>query len=630
MVKNNLSINLTEDVVFLRGSATGEDSRGRRVAPRDDLPPAMLRGVVTLTLAKSSRIKRIDVTLEGKARTEWPEGIGARRTEIHEEHTIFEISTTLFSHDLPVPQPDRSSSVAPTVRSSSVAAEPYGDPTVDWSEMSSALSRAIRPSSSRSSSRYEPTSAAHVEEERGRARLNLNHVRGPSPAYTRTPSVYVPMRSSSPINESSRSPSRSRGRAAGFKALTGALGVSNHSEDDEPGSRSGSRSGSRMAFEKDEERHWKEFRKGEYNYPISFTIPPSTPPTIHADFGSVIYRLRATVYRSGALTTNMYDEKEVRMVACPGEDDTDESENVIVERQWEDQLRYLVALSGKSFPIGGSIPLSLRLMPFEKMKIYRISVMLEEKIDYFAHDKKVARHEAVRRHQLLALKHLNAHKAPVPLLPIDDKASDALQTSPLASMVVAAGETGTDEDDALSSLLNPTGPWLMDQMLQVPDTHSKLHFTTKHAQTNMTVAHCLKVVFRVERGDDKAIDSKGKRKQFDIIIETPITILDSRCNIQYTSLPKYDTRVVSPPSYDDPNYDSNPESNPHGIVTRTRDVPSRSQSRAPSRSQSRAPSRSSSRDFRSEPSSRSDSSSRMSVPGSRTGSPLPSLSRGRF
>lgn len=141
----------------------------------------------------------------------------------------------------------------------------------------------------------------------------------------------------------SRSASRSRGRNAGLKVLNTAAG--GLFADDVEGEAAA-----------DEEGHsWKEFRKGTYHYPISFTIPSTTPPTIHADFGHVVYKLKAVVYRSGALTTNLYEEKEVRMVACPGEDDTEESENVIVERQWEDQLRYLVALSGKSFPIGGNM-----------------------------------------------------------------------------------------------------------------------------------------------------------------------------------------------------------------------------------------------------------------------------------
>ena len=42
-------------------------------------------------------------------------------------------------------------------------------------------------------------------------------------------------------------------------------------------------------------------------------------------------------------------------------------------------LRYLITLSGKSFPIGGTIPLNLALMPIGKMSIYRLSVILEEK-----------------------------------------------------------------------------------------------------------------------------------------------------------------------------------------------------------------------------------------------------------
>lgn len=83
---------------------------------------------------------------------------------------------------------------------------------------------------------------------------------------------------------------------------------------------------------------------GTYNYPISFSIPASCPPTIHADFGSVVYRLKATVVRVGALSPNFVEEQEVALIASPGEDDLEETENVIVERQWEDQLRYVVVV----------------------------------------------------------------------------------------------------------------------------------------------------------------------------------------------------------------------------------------------------------------------------------------------
>lgn len=40
----------------------------------DEPPPVMLRGLLTLTLSKPSRIREINVRLKGIARTEWPEG----------------------------------------------------------------------------------------------------------------------------------------------------------------------------------------------------------------------------------------------------------------------------------------------------------------------------------------------------------------------------------------------------------------------------------------------------------------------------------------------------------------------------------------------------------------------------
>ena len=162
-------------------------------------------------------------------------------------------------------------------------------------------------------------------------------------------------RTASPVGrrDGERSPSRNRGRHKGMKVLTGALGV-----------------GDSHADEDGEHLHnWKEFKKGEsgviwvepelmtgvYNYPISFPIPVDSPPSVHAEFGSVVYRLKASVVRVGALTSNLVEDVEVTMIATPQEDDLEESENVIVERQWEEQMRYQIALHGKAFPIGGTM-----------------------------------------------------------------------------------------------------------------------------------------------------------------------------------------------------------------------------------------------------------------------------------
>lgn len=46
----------------------------RNQAALDEPAPALLRGLLTVTLSKPSRIKDISVRLKGVARTDWPEG----------------------------------------------------------------------------------------------------------------------------------------------------------------------------------------------------------------------------------------------------------------------------------------------------------------------------------------------------------------------------------------------------------------------------------------------------------------------------------------------------------------------------------------------------------------------------
>ncbi|WVR08168.1 hypothetical protein IAU60_005214 [Kwoniella sp. DSM 27419] len=330
-----------------------------------------------------------------------------------------------------------------------------------------------------------------------------------------------------------RSRSRARGRHKGMKVLTDKLGIGEHEES-----------------QGDDVHNWKEFRKGTYNYPISFPIPVTAPPTIHAEFGSVTYRLKATVVRVGALTSNLTEDMEITMIAQPQEDDMEESENVIVERQWEEQMRYQITLGGKAFPISGTIPISIRLMPLLKCKIHRITVALEEKTDYFAQERKVARHETPKRFVLLFIKQPDQKERIEPLLPIISDDPNAAEQSPVAEMArqaVLNNPLSTDlfdlerdpNDSMYASLMEPTGPWHLEKDLHVPDCASKIKFTSKHEQTNIAIGHFLKVTIRVERGDDVALDTKGRRKQFDIIIETPIKILDCRVNPQWNSLPTY-------------------------------------------------------------------------------------------
>lgn len=73
------------------------------------------------------------------------------------------------------------------------------------------------------------------------------------------------------------------------------------------------------------------------------------------------------------------------------------------------------------------------------------------------------------------------------------------------------------------------GPWSFERSVLLPRSCASLHFSNKNKRSNIVVQHTLKVVFRVTRGDDVAMDAKtGKRKMFDIVIQTPVTILSVR------------------------------------------------------------------------------------------------------
>jgi hypothetical protein len=69
--------------------------------------------------------------------------------------------------------------------------------------------------------------------------------------------------------------------------------------------------------------------------------------------------------------------RDVILITGPGEDNTEDHDNVVIERHWESQMQYLISILGRAFYIGGTMPIQIVLMPLAKVKIHRISVLLE-------------------------------------------------------------------------------------------------------------------------------------------------------------------------------------------------------------------------------------------------------------
>lgn len=192
----------------------------------------------------------------------------------------------------------------------------------------------------------------------------------------------------------------------------------------------------------------------------------------------------------------MSTHQDIRLIRCLTEQSLELTEPIVIDRNWEDQLHYTVAITGKSYPIGSKLPISFKLQPLDKIHLHRIYVTLEERTDYFAHGKRVARHEGTRKFPLLR-----------------------------------EGQEGT-----VLAQNQEIGPWEYDFALQIPDCKQKVHFGT--TWENIRVYHWLKVVLRLSKlvrdGNDPP-----KRKQFDIIIESPIQLLSCHCSQDYLALPKY-------------------------------------------------------------------------------------------
>jgi hypothetical protein len=67
--KNSLSIRFAESVIFLR------QGNGRHSDVNDEQGrSSILRGLLMLNVVKPTRISSIEVQLEGKTRSTWPEG----------------------------------------------------------------------------------------------------------------------------------------------------------------------------------------------------------------------------------------------------------------------------------------------------------------------------------------------------------------------------------------------------------------------------------------------------------------------------------------------------------------------------------------------------------------------------
>ncbi|KAL9059993.1 MAG: hypothetical protein Q9162_000843 [Coniocarpon cinnabarinum] len=306
------------------------------------------------------------------------------------------------------------------------------------------------------------------------------------------------------------------------------------------------------SFEKDEkkpgssvaQKGYRTFHPGDYVYNFELPIDSRLPESIDAELGFVKYELEAFVERAGAFRANMMGSKEVVLIRAPAEGSLEQVEPIAISRNWEDQLHYDIVISGKSFPLGSKVPIAFKLTPLAKVQCHRIKVFITENTEYFCSGKRVHRMEPTRKVLLF------------------EKRSDGPSVSrfPGSSMkILSGGGIPYDQRDAAkggqevipvdtSNLLgrlegdSNIGPTEMEFNVQLPgcqdsvdkEQPSRLNFDTTY--TNIQVHHWIKIVMRLSKPDDV---EPGKRRHFEISIDSPFHILSCRASQANTALPAY-------------------------------------------------------------------------------------------
>ncbi|CAG9941508.1 unnamed protein product [Clonostachys rosea f. rosea IK726] len=307
---------------------------------------------------------------------------------------------------------------------------------------------------------------------------------------------------------------------------------------------------------------FKIFHPGTYDYSFELPIDHNQLETINLQYGSVRWELHATIDRAGAFKPNLHGMKEVSIIRVPDQMSLEMTEPISISRQWEDQLHYDIIISGKSFPIGGRIPIAFKLTPLAKVQVHKLKVYLTESIEYWTNDRRVTRKDPGRKVLLLeksAGKPLAENWASSDIRAtrggeLSPEQRAAAREQATRRRIQEASRRGVAPEplpqpaenllgDLDLGLENLWGSTEIEANVQIPTCqmmarNRELRLNADCSWKNVNVYHWIKVVMRISRLDPE--DPTGtKRRHFEISIDSPFTVLNCRATQANTNLPAY-------------------------------------------------------------------------------------------
>ena len=190
------------------------------------------------------------------------------------------------------------------------------------------------------------------------------------------------------------------------------------------------------------------------------------------------------------------------MIRAPTEGSLEQTEPIAISRNWEDQLHYDIVISGKSFPLGSSVPIAFKLTPLAKVQCHRIKVFVTENIQYFTSNKRVHRLEPTRKVQLFEKRADGPSVSSYPGSSIRITAGGGIPYDYREAAARGEETVPRDTTNLLGNLDNDSGsigPTEMEFNVQLPSCalmkervkSERLHFDTTYS--NIQVNHWIKV-----------------------------------------------------------------------------------------------------------------------------------------
>jgi hypothetical protein len=477
----SLSIVLAEPVIFLRGFSPDECA---------ERPPSLLRGTVIVKTHKATKIKAISLTFKGIARTEWPEGIPPKRSELQETKELHSHTWPFFNAAFPTSDYSSGANMIKLHKDSSHRHTHSLDPFDKHNGSMSSLSNTLKHKKSDSSD----------HSDRNPTRSRSDTVSSENSDSSSTTASTRGVRGLAGRLRRAASPSPSFSKEPFFHSLN--LGPRRSFSKDEPVDLETSSKG------------YRTFEPGDYYYNFELPIPQSLPESIDANFGSVHYFLEASIDRHGTFKTRVSGTKDVVLVRCPADNNIEINEPIAISKQWEDQLDYDIVISGKAFPIGTRIPMAFKLTPLAKIDVHRIRIFITENNEYYCKNKRVHRIEPTKKFM------------------IEEVSSKEGLTGNLLTELASGVQVSGDIISSAAELeLNSLIPESFPKKREVLHPNSTYDL--------IQINHWIKIVLRISRPDPNPGAEPGKRKHYEISIDSPIHLLDSKCTNANVYLPAY-------------------------------------------------------------------------------------------